>query len=106
MQYFGIRDLRENIGAYAAEAEAGAISVISRNGMPLTVNIPFDETLIKLGAHKALAVKLYQENILTLSKAAKFAATPIDEFIAVLGAAGISVMGYDSDELARELKLF
>ena len=106
MQYFGIRDLRENIGTYAAEAEAGAISVISRNGMPLTVNIPFDETLIKLGAHKALAVRLYQENILTLSKAAKFSSTPIDEFIAVLGSAGISVMGYDSDDLARELKQF
>ena len=103
MQFFGIRDLRENIGSYAAEAEAGAISVISRNGKPLTVNIPFDETLLKLGAHKSLAVKLYQENTLTLSKAAKLASTPIDEFIAILGAAGISVMGYDSEELAQEL---
>lgn len=71
VQYFGIRDLRENIGAYASEA---------------------------------LAVKLYQENILTLSKASKLASMPTDEFIAVLGAAGVSVMGYDGDDLLRELE--
>lgn len=106
MQCFGIRDLRKNIGSYAAVAEAGAISVISRNGTPLTVNIPFDETLLKLGAHKALAVKLYQEGILTLSKAAKLASLPTDEFIAVLGVAGVSVMGYGSDELTQELSKF
>jgi len=33
MQYFGIRDLREKIGDYAHEADAGVISVISRNGV-------------------------------------------------------------------------
>ncbi len=103
MQSFGIRNLRENIGSYTAEAEAGAISVITRNGTPLTVNIPFDDTLVKLGAHKALAVKLYQENVLTLSKAAQLAETAIDQFVATLGAAGISVIGYDADDLQREL---
>ena len=49
-------------------------------------------------------MKLYQENILTLSKAAKLAFMPTDEFIAVLGAVGISVMGYDGDDLLRELE--
>ena len=73
MLSFGIRDLREQIGSYTAQAEAGAISVITRNGTPLTVNIPFDDILIKLGAHKALAVKLYQEGVLTLNKASRLA---------------------------------
>ena len=103
MHVFGIRELRENIGAYAAEAEAGKLSLIARNGTPLTLNIPFDETLLKLGAHKALAVRLYQDNTLTLSKAAKLAAMRVDDFIAVLGALGISVFGYDGAELASEL---
>lgn len=106
MRSFGIRNLRENIGSYAAEAEAGAITVITRNGTPLTVNIPFDDTLIALGAHKALAVKLYQEDVLTLSKAAQLAETPIDKFVSILGAAGVSVIGYDTDELQRELEQF
>ena len=106
MLSFGIRDLREKIGAYAAQAEAGAISVITRNGTPLTVNIPFDETLINLGAHKALAVKLYQEGVLTLNKASKLADIPMDEFIAVLGSAGVSVIGYDVDDVQRELDKF
>ena len=106
MQSFGIRNLRENIGSYTAEAEAGAISVITRNGTPLTVNIPFDDTLVKLGAHKALAVKLYQEHVLTLSKAAQLAETPIDQFVAILGTAGISVIGYDAGDLQQELDQF
>jgi hypothetical protein len=106
MQFFGIRELRENIGAYAAEAELGSISVISRNGSPLTVNIPFDERLLMLGVHKMLAARLYQEGILTLTKAAKFAQLPVDEFIAVLGSAGITVMGYDTSDLSKELDQF
>lgn len=106
MLSFGIRDLREQIGSYTAQAEAGAISVITRNGTPLTVNIPFDDTLIKLGAHKALAVKLYQEGVLTLNKASRLAGMPMDEFVSVLGSAGVSVFGYGHDDIQRELDKF
>lgn len=106
MLSFGIRNLREKIGTYAAQAEAGAISIITRNGKPLTVNIPFDETLVKLGAHKTLAVKLYQEDALTLNKAAKLAGMPMDKFVAVLGSVGITVFGYDTDDVRRELEKF
>lgn len=104
MEHFGIRDLRNNIGRYASEAEAGSISVISKNGCPLTINIPFDKTLIDLGAHKSLAVKLYSEGVLTLAKAAKLSAMTMDDFISLLGSAGISVMGYDSSELGEEFE--
>ena len=106
MLSFGIRDLREKIGSYTAQAEAGSISIITRNGTPLTVNIPFDDTLVRLGAHKALAVKLYEEGVLTLSKSAKLAEMPMDEFIAVLGSAGVSVFGYDNDDIQEELDKF
>ena len=106
MLSFGIRNLREKIGSYAAQAEAGAISIITRNGTPLTVNIPFDETLIKLGVHKALAVKLYQEGVLTLNKAARLAEMPMDKFIAVLGSVGITVFDYDTDDVQKELDKF
>ncbi len=105
MQYFGIRDLREKIGDFTHQAEAGVISVISRNGKPLTVNIPFDEMLIDLGAHKSLAIKLYQEEVLTLNKAARFSGVKTDDFIKILGSAGISVLG-DTDELKNELRQF
>jgi predicted HTH domain antitoxin len=104
MEHFGIRELRNNIGRYAAEAEAGSISIISKNGSPLTVNIPFDSTLISLGVNKSMAVKLYNEGVLTLAKAAKLSAMTMDDFISLLGAAGISVMGYDSRELGEEFE--
>ena len=57
MLSFGIRNLREKIGTYAAQAEAGAISVITRNGMPLTVNIPFDEDVGKTGRSQGVGSK-------------------------------------------------
>ena len=57
-------------------------------------------------AHKALAIKLYQEDVLSLSKAAKLAEMPMDKFIAVLGAAGVSVIGYGVGDLQRELDRF
>ncbi len=105
MQFFGIRDLREHIGDYTQEAESGSTSVISRNGKPLTVNIPFNETLVELGVHKALAIKLYEEGVLTLNKAARYAGVTMDEFIKLLGAVGISVLG-DIDDLKNELNQF
>lgn len=105
MQYFGVRDLRENIGEYAQNAESGVMSVISRNGKPLTVNIPFDDLLLELGAHKSLAVKLFEEGTLSLSKAARYAGLKTDHFIKLLGAAGISVLG-DENDLEKELSHF
>ncbi len=105
MQYFGIRDLREKIGDFTRQAETGVISIISRNGTPLTVNIPFDDMLIDLGAHKSLAIKFYQEEVLTLNKAARLAGVKTDEFIKMLGSAGVCVLG-DADELKNELSRF
>jgi hypothetical protein len=105
MQYFGVRELREKIGDYANQAQSGVMSVISRNGTPLTLNIPFDDRLIMLGAHKALAIKLYEEEILTLGKAARYAGVKTDEFIKLLGAVGISVLS-DVNELNSELDQF
>jgi len=105
VQYFGIRDLREKIGDFANSAQSGEISIVSRSGRPLTINIPFDDMLIEIGAHKALAIKLYEEEILTLSKAARYAGVKTDEFIKLLGAAGISVLG-DADSLKNELSRF
>ncbi len=105
MQYFSIKDLRERIGDYANQAKSGVMSVISRNDTPLTLNIPFDDQLIMLGVHKSLAIKLYEEEILTLSKAARYAGVKTDEFIKLLGAGGISVLG-DAQDLKNELSQF
>jgi len=105
MQYFGIRDLREKIGEYANSAQSGEMSIISRSGRPLTISIPFNDVLVKIGADKALAIKLYEEEILTLTKASRYAGVKVDEFIKLLGVTGISVIG-DVSSLEKELKQF
>lgn len=105
MQYFGVRELREHIGDYTHNAESGVMSVISRNGKPLTVNIPFDDLLLELGAHKSLAVKLFEDGTLSLKKAARYAGLKTDHFIMLLGTANISVLG-DEDELEKDLEQF
>ncbi|MCP4492784.1 MAG: UPF0175 family protein [Gammaproteobacteria bacterium] len=44
--------------------------------------------------------------MLTLSKAAQLAQTPVDQFVSILGSAGVSVIGYDVQELEQELNQF
>ncbi len=46
---------------------------------------------------------MYEEEILTLNKAARYAGVKTDEFIKMLGCAGLSVLG-DADQLKNELK--
>lgn len=103
MDMFTIRDLRERTGDLVRDAEAGRISVVTKRGRPLFVTVPFDEALITQGIDLALAGKLYSEEILTLSRAAKLAGLSVEAFIEKLGAMGIDVVDYPAEELDEEL---
>src|SRR4051812_4183625 len=103
MDTFTVRDLREHTGALIHNAEAGKLSLITKHGQPVFLAVPFSEELLKLGLRPILAIKLYQENALSLGKAAKFAGLTQGAFIDRLG---IPVVNYSPDEIAKELKDF
>ena len=106
MDTFTIRDLRERTGELIRDAEAGKLSIITKHGQPVFVAVPFDEALLKEGVRVALAVKLFDDEVVSLGKAAKLAGMPQGEFINHLGALKIPVVRYGKDELAQEVAAF
>ncbi len=103
MDTFTVRDLRERTGELIRDAETGELSVVTKHGRPVFIAVPFDESVVKSGVLTALAVKLYEEDVLSLGKAAKFAGCTVAEFTEQLGRAGIPSVRYSAEELEAEL---
>lgn len=106
MDTFTVRDLREHTGALIHDAEAGKLSLITKHGRPVFLAVPFTQDLLDLGLRPAMAIKLFQENALTLEKAAKLADFSIESFIEKLGEFNIPVVNYSSEDIHQELKDF
>ena len=106
MDTFTVRDLREHTGVLIHDAEIGKLSLITKHGRPIFLAVPFTEELLSLGLRPALAIKLYQEETLTLEKAAKVAGQSIENFLEMLAKVGVSVVTYSSADIKKELKDF
>lgn len=103
MRTFTVRDLREHTGDLIRGAENGELSVITKHGTPVFVAVPFDETLLREGVGMALAIKLFDEERISLGRAAKLAGISISEMIDMLGRHGIAVIRTSAEDLEREL---
>ena len=106
MDTFTVRDLREHTGTLIHDAEAGKLSLITKHGRPVFLAVPFSEDLLKSGLRITMAILLYQEDTLTLGKAAKLAGLSIETFIEKLGSLGIPSVKYSAEDLEKELKDF
>jgi prevent-host-death family protein len=106
MDTFTVRDLRERTGELIREAEAGKLSLVTKHGQPVFLAVPFDETLLREGVRVALSVKLFDDEAVSLGKAAKLAGMTQSEFIDHLGALKIPVVRYGKEELEQELAAF
>jgi len=106
LQTFTIRDLRDRTGELVRDAEAGKLSIITKHGQPVFVAVPFDENLLKNGVNVALAVRLFDEESISLGKAARLAAMSVAEFMDHLAQLHITVARPRPGELERELASF
>lgn len=106
LQIFSIREMQKRIDDFSREAETGRLALVTRDGRPLLVSVPFTEELLQMGVHKALAVSLLKSGKLTPARAAKQAHMSLPQFLAHLSAKGIAVVDHDPDELAQELAAF
>ena len=66
MQTFTIRDLQNHTGDLLRAAKAGRLSIVSKRGRPVFVAVPFDEYLTKDGINVAIAVKLFNDDEMTM----------------------------------------
>lgn len=106
MQTFNIRDLRDRSGELVREAESGRLSVVTKHGQPVFVAVPFDEGLLREGVAVALAARLFDEETLSLGKAARLAGMGVAELMEQLARLGIPIARPQAEELERELDYF
>ena len=103
MKTIGVRALRENPGVLSQSAEAGEYVLVTNRSDPISLAIPFDEELLRSGVHINLAVKLYEEGVLTLPRAARIAQLSVEDFLVKLSILGIVVVDQDAGELEADL---
>ena len=103
MESFTVRDLRERTGELVRNAEQGKLAVVAKHGHPLFVAVPLDEEMLRSGIHVALAIKLFQDDTLSLGKAAKLAGLSYEAMVEQLTAMGVPAVDYPPEELDAEL---
>lgn len=106
MHILTLRDLRNRSGELSREAESGNVSLITKRGQPLLVNVPFDKLVIDSGVHVSLAVNLFKAGNLSTGMAARVARMSQIEFMELLSTLGIPVASYPANELSTELAQF
>jgi len=99
---FSVRDLRQRSGDLLRDAEEGRLAVITKYGRPAILAVPFGERLLELGLARSLALQLFEGGQLTLARSAKLAGLSLEEFVALLGLAGVDAVDYPPEELEAE----
>lgn len=105
MQSFSIRDVRERAGDITRTAEAGELAVVAKHGEPIFLTVPFDDLLLRHGVKVDVAIKLFATDVVSLSKAARFAGLSQEAFIEILGSISIPAVKSEASELDDELTL-
>ncbi len=106
METYTVRDLRARTGELIQGAEAGHLALVTKHGRPVFVALPFDEKLLEQGVQLSLAVKLFDEAVLTQGQAAKLAGLTLAEFFKACAARQVSVIRYGVDDIQKELEQF
>ena len=106
MESFTVRDLRERTGELVRGAEAGKLSLVTKHGKPVFLTVPFDDMLLREGVAVALAVRLLDEEHVSLGRAARVAGCSVSEMTGVLLRNGIPVIRTERAELEREIAGF
>lgn len=104
LDVFSVRDLRIRSGDLLRDAEEGRLAIITKHGRPAILALPFDERLLQHGVARALALHLFEAGQVTLVRAAKLAEMSVEEFVELLGAAGIDAVSYPPEELEAEVE--
>ena len=100
---FSVRDLRKRSGELVRNAEDGRLAVITKHGRPTILAVPFDDRLLEVGVHRALALHLFEQRQLTLAQAARVAGLTVEDFLDVLSRAGVAALDYPASELEDDL---
>ena len=65
--------------------------------------MPFPDGLLGLGMRRALALRLFENRRLSLAQAAKVAGMVPEDFIVLLGEAGVAAVDYPPEEVEEDI---
>lgn len=103
MKTIGLRAIRNNSALLHQSALAGDTVIITNRNEPISISIPFDDKLLETGLKLDLAIQLFENKTITLSKAAKMAGISIEAFIEKLALFDIVAVDYPASELDDDL---
>ena len=103
LNVFSARDVGRRSRELLRNAEHERLALITKHGRPEILAVPFDERLLALGVHRTMALRLFKQRLVTLVQGAKLAAMTAEEFVDLLGTAGISAVDYPPEELDDEV---
>jgi len=103
LEVFTENDLGNNVGQLIKDAEKGCLSVITKQGAPVILAVPFDSQLLKLGLNRSIALYLFEKEIVTLAQASQIARLSMYEFLEVLRETDIDVVDYPVDEIETDI---
>lgn len=89
--------------ALMLNAQQGRLVVVMNKDQPVFITVPFDDVLIKSGVNAALALKLFDEDVLSIGFAAQLAGMSSANFIQLCSENSVSVVRYSPDELQKEV---
>ncbi len=100
---YSTNEFCQHIDELVHDTEKGNLALITKHDRPTFLTIPFDERLLTYGINRAVAIHLFESDIVTMSRAAKIADLSIENFMEVLGEAGIPAADYPPEDLEEEL---
>jgi predicted HTH domain antitoxin len=106
MRTISVEELTRHRARLIEEIESGEVAVVTKDGRPLFLAVPYDERLAKEDVHVVVAVHHYDKELVSVGRAARIARLPLSEFIDRLATLKIPVVRYSSDELSREIAEF
>lgn len=106
MQTCTLHDLASHRTEIMRPDGPGELTVVTDQGQPLFVAVPFDDLLLDRGVRLALAVRLFDSEALSTGQAARFAGVSLSEFLETCSGLGIPVVRYSPEELEKELEVF
>lgn len=106
MKTFTVRDLQERTDELIQCAEDDRLSVVTKLGTPVFIALPFNEAVLCDGVTAALAVHLFDEEHVSLGKAAKIAGLSVRQMADLLTRHRIPIIRTTREELERSLADF
>ena len=103
MKTFKTTEFPAHVDKLLSDAAAGRLSLVTKGGEPAFLAVPFTDDMLREGIAVSLAIKLFDEDVISLREGALMARLSLSEFMSACSARGVTVVRYPPSELEMEL---